>query len=198
MTTAPPRHRLVTLDAEEFVARLSETLGVYVAAMDYPAGTARQRRHLWLDHVRRPGWHAVAWLDAADTLLGVAYGYAGGPGQWWFEEVRRGLRGAEPGVRAWLDDYFELTELHVRPDAQGVGLGEGLLRPLLAATDRSRVLLSTPEYGTRPPGRAWRLYRRTGFVDVLRHHHFTGDTRPFAVLGRGLPLPPPAATGNEP
>jgi hypothetical protein len=28
---------------------------------------------------------------------------------------------------------------------------------------------------------------------VLRVHLFTGDARPFAVLGRDLPLPPPTA-----
>jgi hypothetical protein len=27
-----------------------------------------------------------------------------------------------------------------------------------------------------------------GFVDVLRHYQFTGDPRPFAVLGRTLPV----------
>ena len=83
----------------------------------------------------------------------------------------------------------------MRPDAQGHGLGEGLLRALLAGTDRSCVLLSTPEYGDAPPGRAWQLYRRLGFRDVLRDHRFTGDFRPFAVLGRELPLDPPPAQG---
>ena len=78
----------------------------------------------------------------------------------------------------------------MRPDAQGRGLGEGLLRALLAGTGRSTVLLSTPEYRDNRPGRAWQLYRRTGFQDVLRDHRFTGDSRPFAVLGRALPLEP--------
>ena len=55
------------------------------------------------------------------------------------------------------------------------------------------MLLSTPEHGAAPPGRAWRLYRRLGFRDVLRDHRFTGDSRPFAVLGRELPLPPDRA-----
>ena len=34
-----------------------------------------------------------------------------------------------------------------------------------------------------------------GFTDVLRHFTFTGDPRPFAFLGRPLPLElqPPAA-----
>lgn len=194
MTAAPAQPRLVGLSRGEFADRLSEAIDVYVTAMGYPRGTARQRRTLWLEHSYRPGWRAVAWLDHRDRVLGISYGYWGGPGQWWFDEVRRGLRslrgsGADGGD--WLADYFELTELHVHPGAQGRGLGEGLLRALLSGAGRSRVLLSTPEHGTAPPGRAWRLYRRLGFRDVLREHLFTGDPRPFAVLGRELPLPPP-------
>ena len=188
MTAAPARPRLVELDGRDLADRLGEALHIYVTAMGYPPSTARQRRALWLDHVRRPGWRAVGWLDPAGPLLGIAYGYSGGPGQWWYEEVRIGLRGDRQG---WTDDYFEVTELHVRPDVQGSGLGEGLLRALLVGVDHAHVLLSTPEHGHRPPSRAWRLYRRLGFRDVLREHLFTGDQRPFAVLGRTLPLPPP-------
>ncbi|MFC4943471.1 GNAT family N-acetyltransferase [Pseudonocardia sp. GCM10023141] len=197
MTTAPAHH-LVQLGPGDLADRLSEALQVYVAAMGYPPSTARQRRTLWLDHMRRPGWRAVGWIDTGGALTGIAYGYTGGPGQWWFEEVRRGLRthpatpvdATIPSGLDWLGDYFELTELHVRPDAQGRGLGEGLLRALLTGTQQQTVLLSTPEYGTNPPGRAWQLYRRMGFHDVLREHRFTGDSRPFAVLGRRLPLEP--------
>jgi ribosomal protein S18 acetylase RimI-like enzyme len=197
VTTAPAR-QLVQLGPGDLADRLGEALDVYVTAMDYPPSTARQRRALWLDHVRRPGWRAVGWVDSSDRLLGVAYGYTGGPGQWWFDEVRRGLRVRGGDSEGWLADYFELTELHVRPDAQGTGLGEGLLRALLAGTDRSHVLLSTPEYGDRSPGRAWKLYRRTGFRDVLRDHRFTGDSRPFAVLGRELPMAPGPAPSPRP
>ncbi|TQM14099.1 acetyltransferase (GNAT) family protein [Pseudonocardia kunmingensis] len=186
--TRAPARQLVQLGPDDLADRLTEALHVYVAAMGYPPSTARHRRTLWLEHVQRPGWRAVGWVDAADTLLGIAYGYTGGPGQWWYQEVRRGLLPAGPDAQLWLHDYFELTELHVRPDAQGHGLGESLLRALLAGVPSSRVLLSTPEYGTDAPGRAWRLYRRAGFQDVLRQHRFTGDARPFAVLGRHLPL----------
>ncbi|WP_232662214.1 GNAT family N-acetyltransferase [Pseudonocardia sp. TRM90224] len=194
VTAAPARH-LVEFSQVEFADRLTEALQIYVMAMGYPASTARHRRTLWLDHTGRPGWRAVGWLDEHGTLLGIAYGYTGGPGQWWFEEVRRGLLTTTGAPSLWMHDYFELTELHVLPQAQGGGLGEGLLRALLAGTPRSRVLLSTPEYGPNPPGRAWRLYRRAGFRDVLRDHRFTGDARPFAVLGRELPLPPPHHSG---
>ncbi len=192
--TAAPARQLVELTPASLAGRIDDALRLYVDAMGYPPSTARHRRSLWLDHTRRPGWRAVGWLDSSDRLLGIGYGYTGAPGQWWFEEVRRGLRGRTAAAPApdWLADYFELTELHVRPDAQGGGLGEGLLRSLLAGVGAAHVLLSTPEHDPLPPGRAWQLYRRTGFHDVLRRHRFTGDARPFAVLGRALPLDPPA------
>ena len=74
----------------------------------------------------------------------------------------------------------------MRPENQGHQIGEDLLRGLLEGVPSANVLLSTPE-GT---SRAWKLYRRTGFVDVLRDYHFAGDPRPFAILGRPLPLDP--------
>ena len=49
------------------------------------------------------------------------------------------------------------------------------------------MLLSTPEINGEA-NRAWRLYRRLGFNDVIRGYHFAGDPRPFAILGRSLPL----------
>ncbi|HVK22801.1 MAG TPA: GNAT family N-acetyltransferase [Actinokineospora sp.] len=188
MTAAPsPRvDRFAELSSDELRARLRESLELYVTAMRYPRGTVEQRAPMWLAHMLRVGWRCVASFDADDRLTGIAYGYRGAPGQWWHEQVRRGVtehRG--PAVaEAWLGDYFELTELHVRPDRQGQGIGEELVRRLLAGADSSKVLLSTPE----GPSRAWRLYRRLGFDDVLRHYQFAGDPRPFGVLGRGLPL----------
>jgi ribosomal protein S18 acetylase RimI-like enzyme len=46
------------------------------------------------------------------------------------------------------------------------------------------MLLSTPE----GENRAWRLYRRLGFIDLARNHLFPGDHRPFGVLGAPLPF----------
>jgi ribosomal protein S18 acetylase RimI-like enzyme len=63
-----------------------------------------------------------------------------------------------------------------------------LLRTLVEGLTQSAVLLSTPEGDTR----AWRLYRSVGFVDLIRDHLFPGDSRPFAVLGCRMPLPPDA------
>src|SRR5690606_20133192 len=186
MTAMPSAQHYVRLSGEEFRSRLREALDIYVEAMRYPPGTAEQRAPMWLTHVLREGWRSVAALDDEGRLVGIAYGYRGKPGQWWHEQVRRGVveREGEQTAATWLDDYFELTEIHVRPGAQGRGTGEDLLRMLLDGVPDSRVLLSTPEGDSR----AWKLYRRVGFDDVLRQYRFTGDPRPFAVLSRALPL----------
>ncbi|MDH6245941.1 GNAT family N-acetyltransferase [Mycobacterium sp. OTB74] len=205
---------LTDLSPADMQLRLDDALAVYIEAMQYPRGTERQRASMWLDHTRRDGWFAVAALDAgADTALdadpnsanannldpaliatapmqGVAYGYRGAPDQWWQQQVSEGLRRiGTPADRIadLMTGYFELTELHIHPRAQGHGLGEALIRRLLAGRTESHVLLSTPEIHGEG-NRAWRLYRRLGFTDVIRGYYFPGDPRPFAILGRALPL----------
>lgn len=187
MTAVPPLvERFTELSPDELRLRLHEAVALYVNAMRYPRGTAEQRAPMWLAHMLRADWRCVAALDPRERMVGIAYGYRGASGQWWHEQVRRGII-EHQGPRAaevWLGDYFELTEVHVRPDSQGRGIGEEMLRRLLGGVRASKVLLSTPE----GPSRAWSLYQRLGFGDVLRHYRFTGDPRPFGVLGRSLPL----------
>lgn len=176
--------QVVELTSGQLRARLDDALAIYVCAMDYAPGTEAHRAPMWLEHMLRPGWRCVGAF-AGPTLVGIGYGYLGAPGQWWHDEVRRGLDGSDPTLaRTWTSDYFELTELHVTPDCQGNGIGGALITLLLSGVEASRVMLSTPEGSTR----AFRLYERTGFTPLLRNHHFTGDPRPFAVLGRALPL----------
>lgn len=191
---------LIDLSPDDMQARLGEALTVYVDAMRYPRGTENQRAPMWLDHTRRAGWRAVAAVHAEDAedaeeltaapLLGVAYGYRGAPDQWWQQQVLRGLHHfglPHAEISRLMGDYFELTELHIHPRAQGHGVGEALARRLLRDRPEAHVLLSTPETNEEP-NRAWRLYRRLGFADIIRGYHFSGDPRPFAILGRALPL----------
>ena len=196
---------LIDFPPSEMERRLSDALGVYVDAMRYPRGTESQRAAMWLEHIRRRGWQAAAVVEAEAAegggepapgdlcdapLLGIAYGYPGAPGQWWQQQVVLGLeRGGLPQdvIARLMNSYFELTELHIHPRAQGRGLGEALARRLLANRDERNVLLSTPETNGEA-NRAWRLYRRLGFTDIIRRYHFAGDPRAFAILGRPLPL----------
>lgn len=202
---------LIDLPPNDMKRRLSDALTVYVDAMRYPRGTENQRAAMWLEHIRRHGWQAVAAVEMEGTeaagadvtnqepsaaelsdarLLGVAYGYPGAPGQWWQQQVVLGLQrsGFPPlEIARLMSSYFELTELHIHPRAQGQGLGEALARRLLAGRDEDYVLLSTPETDGEA-NRAWKLYRRLGFTDIIRGYHFAGDPRAFAILGRALPL----------
>ena len=195
---------LIDLSPRDMSHRLSDALAIYVDAMSYPRGTEDQRASMWMEHSRRNGWRAVAAVETSDAagaqppvdlltgapMLGVAYGYCGAPDQWWQQQVVQGLRraGLPPTqIGSLMANYFELTELHIHPRAQGRGLGEGLARRLLAGRGERNVLLSTPEIRGED-NRAWRLYRRLGFTDIIRGHHFAGDPRAFAILGRPLPL----------
>lgn len=201
---------LIDLSPGDMQHRLADALGVYVDAMRYPRGTEEQRASMWSEHTRRHGWKAVAAVELVDLeahtqdltqtdsaarlstapIVGVAYGYCGAPDQWWQQQVVAGLRrvGADRSrIAELMTSYFELTELHIHPRAQGRGLGEALARRLLEGRGESHVLLSTPEINGES-NRAWRLYRRLGFTDVIRGYHFAGDPRAFAILGRPLPL----------
>jgi ribosomal protein S18 acetylase RimI-like enzyme len=193
---------LIDLSPDDMQRRLTDALGVYVDAMRYPRGTEDQRASMWLEHTHRNGWKAVAAVEMPEAdqdpdadlrsapIVGVAYGYCGAPDQWWQQQVVAGLQrvGADRSrIAELMSSYFELTELHIHPRAQGRGLGEALARRLLAGRVESHVLLSTPEINGES-NRAWRLYRRLGFTDVIRGYHFAGDPRAFAILGRSLPL----------
>lgn len=179
-TDLPVGTRIVAWSPDELTARLHEVVAVYGAAMGYRPETLDVRRGYIAMHVHRNGFRAVAALGTENALLGFGYGYLSEHGQWWHDQVRTGLRPA--AARTWLTDCFEVVELHVRPDAQGAGIGAALLTTLMRAAPGTRTLLSTPE-ANEATSRAWRLYRRFGFVDVLRHFIFPGDERPFAVLG---------------
>jgi len=184
--TGPPSAHapVAALDPAGFRARVGELIDVYVAAMRYPVDVVGARGVLWEEHSQRPGFACRVATGADGRIRGLAYGYRGEPGQWWYSEVRRGLSAA---ARMQLSDFFELTELHVRPDSQGRGLGEALLRAIAQDRPEQRMLLSTPEGDNR----AWRLYRRLGFTDVLRDYRFSGDPRAFGILARDLPFEPP-------
>jgi GNAT superfamily N-acetyltransferase len=177
--------RLVRWRGDDLLQRLDDVIAVYGAAMGYSVQLLQTRRGYVAGHTRRESFQAVATLDDDDNLLGFGYGYRGAGGQWWHDQVRNALR--RDARKFWLGDCFELVELHVLPAAQGHGIGARQLHELLSTAPHQTVLLSTPE-APEATSRAWRLYRRFGFVDVLRHFNFPGDDRPFAVLGRTLPL----------
>ncbi len=174
--------RIESWDGAQFVARLDDAMSIYTQAMDYPAYTGAQRGVSARKHVDHAGFACRAALADDGELVGFGYGYTTAPGQWWHDLVRRAL--TREDAQGWLDDAFELSELHVRPDLHGRGIGRSLLLQLSGAVTESAMLLSTPDRDTR----AFRLYHDTGFIDLARNYLFPGDSRPFAVMGARLPL----------
>jgi ribosomal protein S18 acetylase RimI-like enzyme len=139
-------------------------------------------------HAGNPGFRALAVRDdGTGEPVGFGYGFHGAAGQWWHDTVSRALaaRSGDQAAAAWLDDSFEVAELHVVPGHQGHGVGAGVLLRLTAGRAERTALLSTRDADT--PAR--RLYRGTGFTDLLTaFRFFPGSEPPYAVMGAELPL----------
>ena len=170
----------------EFRTAINEFVAVYAAAMNPPERMLTGRDAILDRHAANPGFRAFAARAEPDVLAGFNYGFHGTPGQWWHDMVAGALaqgpgRGSGPG---WLEDSFDVAELHVLPTYQGMGIGRGLLLRLTADRPERTAVLSTADTESR----ARRLYRGVGFTDLLTGFRFSGSEPPYAVMGATLPL----------
>jgi ribosomal protein S18 acetylase RimI-like enzyme len=195
------------LGPRDFQAAIRELVAVYAAAMNAPPRLLGGRESIMDRHAANPGFRCLT--AAADGVLaGFIYGFHGQNGQWWHDMVA-GALAVDPGAgysnqaayldrtsglasdrtggstaTAWLDDSFEIAELHVLPSYQGMGIGRSLLLSLTAGREERTAVLSTAD----APTRARRLYRGVGFTDLLTGFRFSGSEPPYAVMGARLPL----------
>jgi GNAT superfamily N-acetyltransferase len=196
--------RLRELDGRGFLRRLNAMLDVYGAAMQPPLDQLPGRYAIMARHAVYPGFRSFVaegrapLLGLAGPTRGFAYGFHGESGQWWHDIVLRALidKGGDHHAGHWLDDPFEVAELHVHPHHQGRGLGRGLLNALCAGRRERTVVLSTLDLDPRSPAR--RLYRSVGMVDLLTDFEFPGGGPRYAVMGGALPLAPYAAASSSP
>jgi ribosomal protein S18 acetylase RimI-like enzyme len=189
------------LSPGEFTARLDQLITVYAAAMRPPADMLPGRRSIMTGHATYPGFRALtAAENGSGETVGFGYGFRGNPGQWWYDTVARALNSAHGAAvaGAWMNDSFEVAELHVAPEYQGRGIGTGLLLRLTSGRPERTALLSTRDADS--PAR--RLYRGVGFTDLLTgFEFFPGGEPPYAVMGAELPLrarTPPEARSPRP
>jgi ribosomal protein S18 acetylase RimI-like enzyme len=116
----------------------------------------------------------------------VAGALAVNPGAVYPDQDQAAYSGQTAGgtAAAWLDNSFEIAELHVLPPYQGMGIGRSLLLSLTSGRQERTAVLSTAD----APTRARRLYRGVGFTDLLTGFRFSGSEPPYAVMGARLPL----------
>jgi ribosomal protein S18 acetylase RimI-like enzyme len=121
-----------------------------------------------------------------EAIIAFAYGFHGNSGQWWHDLVRSAVmsKSGYAAVTRWLDDSFEVAEVHVRPEHQRRGIGRCMLYRLTGGLTERTALLSTMDANS--PAR--RLYRSLGFTDLLTGYRFAGAPVPYAVMGAALPL----------
>jgi ribosomal protein S18 acetylase RimI-like enzyme len=173
------------IDRRGFLRRLDVLLATYEAAMRPPAGQLPSRHMIMERHAGHPEFRAFV-AERSRTVVGFGYGFHGESGQWWHDVVRGQLArtGGAGHAGHWLDDAWEVAELHVHPAAQGQGLGRGLITSLCAGRPERTVLLSTLDAQT--PAR--NLYRSLGMADLLTGFRFPGGGPAYAVMGAVLPL----------
>jgi len=193
------------LGPREFRAAIRELVAVYAAAMNVPERMLGGRESIMDRHAANPGFRCLT-ATADGIVAGFTYGFHGESGQWWHDMVAGALavdpgagypdQAAYPGpagnsgrtmertAAAWLDDSFEIAELHVLPPYQGTGIGRSLLLSMTSGRQERTAVLSTAD----APTRARRLYRGVGFTDLLTGFRFSGSEPPYAVMGAPLPL----------
>jgi GNAT superfamily N-acetyltransferase len=170
--------------AEAFAESIRVTAQIYGEAMRRPPELVVQRREIMASHVHRAGFVGVLARDAADTIVGFGYGYHGRPGDWWHDVVARALgqKASRKQARDWLDDSFELAELHVHPSRHGEGIGRRVLESVLSRAQGATAVLST--HDRESPAR--QLYTSVGFVDLLSDFVFPGSSEVYVVMGKRL------------
>lgn len=209
-----PWPALEELDAAAFGRRLDELTEVYAEAMNVPALQLPGRRAVMEGHAVNPAFRAIVVMSPGDAgrpdtdrldtdrpdaapqeanpqgagpqIVAFSYGFHGDRGQWWHDLVRAALivRSGPGTAAAWLDDSFEVAEVHVRPRFQQRGIGRQMLHRLTGGLAERTAVLSTMD--SESPAR--RLYRSLGFADLLTQYQFAGVAESYAVMGAALPL----------
>ena len=143
----------------------------------WPTTTRARVDEILPRHAARRGFRFVAALDA-DALAGIAYGYLGGPGEWWHDRVSAAMTGEQR--ERWLPPgHFELVELMVDPARRRRGLGRALHDEVLRQ-HRGPVVLSTQTDNEE----ALALYGSLSYDVVVPELDLGGGDRVYCVLGR--------------
>jgi len=114
------------LGPAEFRSAIDGFVAVYAAAMKPPERMLAGRDIIMDRHAANPGFRGLAALVDQNALAGFTYGFHGAPGQWWHDVVAGALALGPRDGRAYLDDSFEVAELHAPFTHQELLLSDAL------------------------------------------------------------------------
>jgi ribosomal protein S18 acetylase RimI-like enzyme len=146
----------------------------------FPRTPAERFDEILPRHASRRGFRFLA-ARIDGELAGFAYGYEGGPGEWWYDRVAAAMTPAER--EQWLaPGHFEFVALQVAPEVEGRGIGGRLHDVLLAHAEGPTAVLDTQRSNERALG----FYGRRGWEVVVEEIDFGEGYPPFVVLGKRL------------
>ncbi|MHA5051740.1 GNAT family N-acetyltransferase [Streptomyces sp. SD15] len=172
----------VVIGPLDLAARVDEALTVQALAFGLGADEIAVRRQIVLRHLTSPGARALGATTAGGRLVGFVYGMPNDRTHWWSTVVEPYLRAQ--GHDDWLDNSFVITELHVHPHYQNLGIGRALITGITDTATEPRSILSAID--TDSPARG--LYHSLGYEDLARPVLFPSAPKPYAVMGAPLPL----------
>jgi GNAT superfamily N-acetyltransferase len=142
-------------------------------------------------HAALEGFVAVV-ARSGDDPVGLAYGYRGERGRWWSTQIERALGPSQR--REWLDEWFEVVEIAVRPDHQGRGIGSRVHDRLLAEAGWPRALLTARADDPNVRG----FYERRGWRAVEVGVRLGGGDQAWALYGRPAGARAASASSSAP
>jgi ribosomal protein S18 acetylase RimI-like enzyme len=174
--------RVLPVAPDDLLALDDEVVELYAAAFGAPSTAAGPAdlaafRASLARQVRKPGFRACTARSADGRLVGFAYGWEGGPGDWWWDIAASAVNGDVR--RRWFADCFVIAELPVLPAARRQGIGRTLLDTLLAATERPAAVLSV----RADADAALAFYAARGWRRLASDVRFPGSDAAWLVLG---------------
>ena len=171
--------RLVHVPADEVLGARREEIEALWARV-WPNTTRERFDEILPRHAGRRRFRFVAALGDG-ALVGFAYGYLGGPGEWWHDNVSAAM--TDEQRERWLrPGHFEFVELMVDPGHRRRGLGRALHDELLRGHVGPAVLSTQVDNAE-----ALALYRSRGWEVVVPEIELGGGERLYCVLGNDLP-----------
>jgi hypothetical protein len=147
---------------------------------DYvPSEAVNHHARFFRSHMQRPDYHGlVARLTQTQKVVGIAFGSACLPGQWWHDKVAAQTGADHPALQqAWT-----LTQLNVLKEHRNQGIGERLHHAIIERQPCRKLLLSTQLHNRG----AQRFYRRHGWHILHPGFVFSQGDVPYMIMYRWL------------